>query len=252
MQVTDQIVRNVVSRCCPGCANGPGQRPSRNGTSRHGASSPTLTPRSRPPSRRSTSSSARPRGPPQGRRLHPPYLHRPGRAAGPRGIGRNQDRPAQAQDREAANHRRPHSRRRVPAAPKPSAAKTASRLKEYAPFGVIGVITPVTHSLPTLACNAINMLAAGNALVCNPHPSGTRIACKGAQLFNQAIHASDRHRQPDHDHRQADAGIGPGDLRSPRRAPAVRHRRPGGGPGGAAEPQASHRRRAGQSAGRRR
>jgi aldehyde dehydrogenase len=61
-------------------------------------------------------------------------------------------------------------------------------LQEYAPFGVIGVITPVTHSLPTLACNAINMLAAGNALVANPHPSGARIACKGVQLFNQAIH----------------------------------------------------------------
>src|SRR5262249_56760868 len=40
-------------------------------------------------------------------------------------------------------------------------------LQEYAPFGVIGVITPVTHSLPTLACNAINMLAAGNSIVCN-------------------------------------------------------------------------------------
>src|SRR5262245_912564 len=61
-------------------------------------------------------------------------------------------------------------------------------LVEYAPFGVIGVITPVTHSLPTLACNAINMLAAGNAAVCNPHPSGARIACKGVRLFNQAIH----------------------------------------------------------------
>ncbi|MBI1913440.1 MAG: aldehyde dehydrogenase EutE [Planctomycetes bacterium] len=61
-------------------------------------------------------------------------------------------------------------------------------LIEYAPFGVIGVITPVTHSLPTLASNAINMLAAGNALVCNPHPGGARIACKGVRLFNQAIH----------------------------------------------------------------
>jgi aldehyde dehydrogenase len=61
-------------------------------------------------------------------------------------------------------------------------------LTEYAPFGVIGVITPVTHSLPTLAGNAINMLAAGNALVCNPHPSGARIACRGVQLFNKAIH----------------------------------------------------------------
>src|SRR5712692_6475336 len=61
-------------------------------------------------------------------------------------------------------------------------------LQEYAPFGVIGVITPVTHSLPTLAGNAINMLAAGNALVCNPHPGGAKIACKGVQLFNKAIH----------------------------------------------------------------
>jgi aldehyde dehydrogenase len=60
-------------------------------------------------------------------------------------------------------------------------------LQEYAPFGLIGVITPVTHSLPTLACNAINMLASGNALVCNPHPSGAGIACKGVHLFNQAI-----------------------------------------------------------------
>ena len=45
----------------------------------------------------------------------------------------------------------------------------------------------MTHSLPTLACNAINMLAAGNAIVCNPHPGGARIACKGVRLFNQAI-----------------------------------------------------------------
>jgi aldehyde dehydrogenase len=60
-------------------------------------------------------------------------------------------------------------------------------LQEYAPFGVIGAITPVTHSLPTLACNAINMLAGGNSLVVNPHPGGARIACKGVRLFNEAI-----------------------------------------------------------------
>src|SRR4051794_106892 len=60
-------------------------------------------------------------------------------------------------------------------------------LTEYAPFGVIGVITPVTHSLPTLAGNAINMLAGGNTLVCNAHPSGNRIAAHGTRLFNQAI-----------------------------------------------------------------
>ncbi|HEV3260355.1 MAG TPA: aldehyde dehydrogenase family protein [Gemmataceae bacterium] len=61
-------------------------------------------------------------------------------------------------------------------------------LTEYAPFGVVGIITPVTHSLPTLAGNAINILAAGNALVCNPHPGGARIACRGTQLFNKAIY----------------------------------------------------------------
>ncbi|MBA4032326.1 MAG: aldehyde dehydrogenase EutE, partial [Planctomyces sp.] len=59
---------------------------------------------------------------------------------------------------------------------------------EYAPFGVIGAITPVTHSLPTLAGNVINMVASGNTLVVNPHPSGAKIACEGVRRFNKAIH----------------------------------------------------------------
>ena len=59
---------------------------------------------------------------------------------------------------------------------------------EYAPFGVIGAITPVTHSLPTLAGNAVSMLASGNTIVCNPHPSGAKIACEGVRRFNRAIH----------------------------------------------------------------
>ena len=59
---------------------------------------------------------------------------------------------------------------------------------EYAPFGVIGAITPVTHSLPTIACNAINMIAAGNTLVVNPHPSGRTVAAEGVRRFNAAIH----------------------------------------------------------------
>jgi aldehyde dehydrogenase len=58
---------------------------------------------------------------------------------------------------------------------------------EHAPFGVIGVITPVTHSLPTITGNAINMIAAGNALVVNPHPSGKRVAVEGVRRFNEAI-----------------------------------------------------------------
>jgi aldehyde dehydrogenase len=61
-------------------------------------------------------------------------------------------------------------------------------LTEYAPFGVIGAITPVTHSLPTLAGNVVNMVAAGNTMVVNPHPGGARIACEGVRRFNRAIH----------------------------------------------------------------
>jgi len=59
---------------------------------------------------------------------------------------------------------------------------------EHAPFGVIAAITPVTHSLPTIACNAINMIAAGNAIVVNPHPSGRKVAAEGVRRFNAAIH----------------------------------------------------------------
>src|SRR5215471_2224398 len=59
---------------------------------------------------------------------------------------------------------------------------------EHAPFGVIGCITPVTHSLPTITGNAVNMIAGGNTLVVNPHPSGKRVAAEGVRRFNRAIH----------------------------------------------------------------
>jgi acyl-CoA reductase-like NAD-dependent aldehyde dehydrogenase len=59
---------------------------------------------------------------------------------------------------------------------------------EHAPFGVIGAITPVTHSLPTITGNAVSMLAAGNTVVVNPHPSGKKVAAEGVRRFNRAIH----------------------------------------------------------------
>ncbi|XZE52243.1 aldehyde dehydrogenase family protein [Planctomycetaceae bacterium SH139] len=59
---------------------------------------------------------------------------------------------------------------------------------ERAPFGVIGAITPVTHSLPTITGNAVSMLAGGNTVVVNPHPSGKRVAAEGVRRFNEAIY----------------------------------------------------------------
>jgi acyl-CoA reductase-like NAD-dependent aldehyde dehydrogenase len=59
---------------------------------------------------------------------------------------------------------------------------------EHAPFGVIGAITPVTHSLPTITGNAVSMIAAGNTVVVNPHPAGKKVAAEGVRRFNEAIH----------------------------------------------------------------
>lgn len=60
-------------------------------------------------------------------------------------------------------------------------------LEEYTPFGVIGAVTPSTHSIPTLAGNVVNMVAAGNAVVFNAHPSAARCAALAVKTFNQAI-----------------------------------------------------------------
>jgi len=58
---------------------------------------------------------------------------------------------------------------------------------EHAPWGVIGMMLPVTHSVPTMASNAINILAAGNTAVFGPHPSGAKVARYALQLWNREI-----------------------------------------------------------------
>jgi aldehyde dehydrogenase len=58
---------------------------------------------------------------------------------------------------------------------------------EHAPWGVIGMMLPVTHSVPTMASNSINILAAGNTAVFGPHPSGANVARYALQLFNREI-----------------------------------------------------------------
>ena len=60
-------------------------------------------------------------------------------------------------------------------------------LIEHAPWGVIGMMLPVTHSVPTMASNAINIVAAGNTAVFGPHPSGANVAKYALQLWNREI-----------------------------------------------------------------
>lgn len=60
-------------------------------------------------------------------------------------------------------------------------------MEENTPFGVVGAITPVTHSIPTLACNVINIVAAGNTVVFNAHPGGAKCAAAAVRTFNAEI-----------------------------------------------------------------
>ena len=63
-------------------------------------------------------------------------------------------------------------------------------MDEAAPWGVIAAITPVTHSIPTIAGNIVNMVAAGNAVVVNAHPGGAACAAMAIHEFNEAIKAA--------------------------------------------------------------
>ncbi|MEW6156255.1 MAG: aldehyde dehydrogenase family protein [Verrucomicrobiota bacterium] len=60
-------------------------------------------------------------------------------------------------------------------------------LEEYTPFGVVGAVTPSTHSIPTLSGNIVNIVAAGNAVVFNAHPAAARCAATAVREFNKAI-----------------------------------------------------------------
>ena len=58
---------------------------------------------------------------------------------------------------------------------------------ERAPYGVIGSITPCTNPTETILCNAIGMIAGGNAVVFNVHPQAKRTSRYFIELLNEAI-----------------------------------------------------------------
>lgn len=58
---------------------------------------------------------------------------------------------------------------------------------EYSAYGVIGAITPTTNPTETVTCNAIGMLAAGNAVVFSPHPRAKSLTLWQVQTLNRAL-----------------------------------------------------------------
>jgi acyl-CoA reductase-like NAD-dependent aldehyde dehydrogenase len=60
-------------------------------------------------------------------------------------------------------------------------------LTEWAPYGVVGSITPSTNPTSTIICNTIGMLAAGNAVVFNVHPMAKEVSILNVELINEAI-----------------------------------------------------------------
>jgi propionaldehyde dehydrogenase len=60
-------------------------------------------------------------------------------------------------------------------------------LVECAPFGVIGSITPSTNPTATVINNSISMIAAGNAVVYNPHPAARKSSTEAMRILNEAI-----------------------------------------------------------------
>lgn len=69
--------------------------------------------------------------------------------------------------------------------PKAWSGKNGLALDEYAPFGVIGNITPSTHPGPVMINNIIIQLAGGNTIAFNPHPSAKKVNARVIQLANQ-------------------------------------------------------------------
>ena len=59
-------------------------------------------------------------------------------------------------------------------------------LIEMGPFGVIGAITPSTNPSETVICNTIGMLAGGNTVVFNPHPSAIKTSIFAINMVNEA------------------------------------------------------------------
>jgi acyl-CoA reductase-like NAD-dependent aldehyde dehydrogenase len=61
---------------------------------------------------------------------------------------------------------------------------------EFAPYGVIGAITPTTNPTSTIINNSIAIVSAGNSVVFNVHPNAKQVSVENVQILNRAIVAA--------------------------------------------------------------
>ncbi|MDR0849539.1 MAG: aldehyde dehydrogenase [Propionibacteriaceae bacterium] len=67
------------------------------------------------------------------------------------------------------------------------ASEKGLTVEYYAPYGVVGAVTPVTNPAATIIGNGIGNLAAGNAVVFNAHPGAKATSRRTVELVNEAI-----------------------------------------------------------------
>jgi len=60
-------------------------------------------------------------------------------------------------------------------------------LVEHAPYGVIGSISPSTNPTASIISNCIGMIAAGNSIVFNAHPSAKKVSALLISILNKGI-----------------------------------------------------------------
>lgn len=102
-------------------------------------------------------------------------------AASETGIGRSEDKILK---NRLVTENTPGTEDLVPAA---KSGDNGLTLYERAPYGVIGAITPSTNPTSTIICNTLGMVAAGNGVVFNVHPSAKNVSIKNIHLINWAI-----------------------------------------------------------------
>ncbi len=72
-------------------------------------------------------------------------------------------------------------------APNSWSGKNGMVIEDYAPWGVIGNISPSTHPSCAILENIISQLSGGNAIVFNPHPTTSKLGAYVVQRCNQYI-----------------------------------------------------------------